>query len=182
MWHRPALLHQRLVIVRFLRRQIEHQQTVHAGFRGGGDEFLHADAVDEVEINVENDRNLRLLADGGNGFQKLRRRGAGFQTALRGKLVHQTVGQRVAERHAEFQNVHARLVEGQSQFARGGQIRVARADIDDEAFFAVAFQRGELFNDAVHARGSFEFRVSSFTVRKLQETKASGTRHHLGSN
>ena len=115
--------------------------------------------MDEVEINVEDDRDLRLLADGGNCFQKFRRRGAGFEAALRGELVHQAVGERIAERHAEFQHVHARLVKCQREFARGFQIRVARADINDETFFAGAFQRGELFNDAVH-RGQFQ--VSGF--------------------
>ena len=92
------------------------------------------------------------------GRQQFWRRGAGFQAALGGELVHQTVGQRIAERHAEFQNVHARLVKGQRELARGFKIRVARADIDDEAFFAGRFQLGELFNDAVHSR---QFQVSS---------------------
>ena len=96
------------------------------------------------------------LADGGDGFQNFRRRGAGFQAALRGELVHQAIGQRIAERHAEFQNVHARLVESQSQFARGFQIRVARADIDDETLFAGAFEPGKSFLDAIHSR---QFRV-----------------------
>ena len=103
-----------------------------------------------------------MLADGGHGFQNLGRRGARFQTALRGKLIHQTVGQRVAERHAQFQNIHARLVKGHSQIARGLQIGIARADINDETLFAGLFELDKLFDDAVHAPESFEFQVSSF--------------------
>ena len=62
--------------------------------------------------------------------------------ALGGELIHQTVGQRIAERHAEFQDVHARLVERERQLARGFEIRIARADIDDEAFLLRLLQVG----------------------------------------
>ena len=72
---KAGFLHQRLVIVRFLRWQIQNQQAIYSGLRGGGDEFSQADAVDEVEINVEDDGNLRLLADGRNRFQEAGRGG-----------------------------------------------------------------------------------------------------------
>jgi len=110
--------------------------------------MLHAGAVNEVEINVEDNRDLRLFADGGDGFQHLGRRGAGFQTALRGELIHQTRRKRIAERHAEFQNIHASFVESQSQFARGIQIRVARADIHNKTLFPFTLQPREAFLNA----------------------------------
>ena len=129
--------------------------------------MFHADAVDEVKVNVEHNRNLRLLADGRDGFQHLGRRGAGFETALRGELVHQTVGKRIAERHAQFQNIHAGFVKSQSQFARGIQIRIARADIHNKTFFTLAFEPGKTFLNAIHAAGSllgrdelYEFQTS----------------------
>ena len=109
------------------------------------------------------------LADGGDGVQNLRRRGAGFQAALRGKLVHQAVGQRIAERHAQFQNVHARLVEGEGQFARGGQIRVARADIDDETLLAGALEPRKAFLNAIHCDVEFPSLKIQVSSRDLQE-------------
>ena len=121
--------------------------------------------MDEVEINVEDDGDLRLLADGGNRFQKLRRSGAGFEAALGGKLVHQAVGQRVAERHAEFQHVHAGFVERQREFARGGQIRVARADIDDESLFAAAISARRTFSTMrFMLAASFRFQAKFQTI------------------
>ena len=81
---------------------------------------------------------------GGHGFQNFRRGGAGFQSALGGELVDQSVGERIAERHAEFEHVHADFVEGQRQLARGVQVRIARADIDDEAFFSSRFSRANV--------------------------------------
>ena len=95
-----------------------------------------------------------MLADGGNRFQNFRRRGAGFETALRRELVHHTIGKRVAERHAQFQNIHAGLVKGNGQFARGIQIWIARADIDDKTFFTFTLQPREAFLNAIHAAES----------------------------
>ena len=166
MWHKAGPAHQRFVIVRFLRRQIEHQQAVHARLRRVFDEPFQADLVNEVEINVEDNRDLRVA--GGSAATVARTLGgvvAGFETALRGELVHQAVGQRIAERHAQFQHVHARLVEGQREPARGVQIRIARADIDDETLFALALEPRKTFHDAIH---STEFQVSGFKfqVRK----------------
>ena len=63
--------------------------------------------MDEVEVDVEDDRDLRLPTDGRHGRQHLGGCGAGFQTALGGELVHHAVGQRIAERHAELEDVHA---------------------------------------------------------------------------
>ena len=83
---------------------------------------------------------MRVLADVLDGRQKFRRSRAAFQTALGGELIHQTVGERIAEGHAEFQDVHARPVEREREVMRGLQMRIARADVSDEAFFAGGFQ------------------------------------------
>ena len=107
--------------------------------------------MDQVEVDVEDDGDLRFPADGGDGLQDLRRRGAGFQAALGGELVDQAIGQRIAERHAQFQHIHAELVERQRQLARGFEVRIARADVNDEALLALAVQPGESFHNAIHA-------------------------------
>ena len=61
------LAHQRLVVVRFLGGQIEDEQAIHARAGGIGDEPLHADLVDEVEVNVEDNGRLGFAPDGGDG-------------------------------------------------------------------------------------------------------------------
>ena len=136
-----GLAHQRFVVAAFLGRQIEHQQTVHTRLGRVPDEPLHAVAMDQVEINVEHDGNLRLLADGGHGFQDFGRRGAGFQAALGRELIDQAIRQRIAERHAQFQHIHAELIERQRQLSRGVEVRIARADVNDEPFWPSRLRR-----------------------------------------
>ena len=50
------------------------------------------------------------------------------------------------------------LVEGQRQFARGGQVGIARADIDDETLFALAPQAREAFLNSIH----YDFRFTIY--------------------
>ena len=126
--------HERLVIFRFFRRQVERQEAVHAGAGGIVDELFQAVPVHQVEINVEDDGDLRLLADGGDGFQHFGRGRAGFQPALGGQLIDQAVRQRIAERNAQLQDINADAIEGQRQLAGGFEVGVAGADIDNEAF------------------------------------------------
>jgi hypothetical protein len=106
--------------------------------------------MDEVEINVEHDRDLRLLADGRDGFQNFGRGRARLETALCGELIHQAVGKRIAERHAEFKHVHAGPVEGERELARGVEVWVAGANVNDQSLLAGFLQCGEFLDDAVH--------------------------------
>ena len=78
-----------------------------------------------------------------HGCQHFRRRGARFQAALGGELVHQAVGQRIAERHAEFQHVHPGPVKRQRQPAGGVQIRIARADVNHEPLASGGLEPGK---------------------------------------
>lgn len=150
---KARLFHQGFVVVTFFRGQIQYEQAVHARPGGLVDELFHADAMDEVEIDVEDDGDLRLLADVRNGFQQAGRGGAGFQAALGGELVHQAVRERIAKGHAQFQDIHARLIEFQRQLASGFQMRIARADIDDEGLFAGALELGEAGFNTIHVPG-----------------------------
>ena len=113
--------------------------------------------MDEVEVNVEHDGDLGVLADGAHGFQDPAWSRSGFQPALGGELVHQAVCQRVAEWNAQLEHIDAGPIERERQAARGVEIRIPGADVDDETFLSLAFQPGELFHDAIHAGGSFEF-------------------------
>ena len=92
----------------------------------------------------------------------LRRGGAGFQAALGRQLVHQTIRQRIAERHAQLQHVHARLIKRERQLAGGFEVRVARADVNDEALLPLALEPRKAFHNAIHAARSFRLQVAGF--------------------
>ena len=86
---------------------------------------------------------------GRSRLQHFGRRRPGFQAALGGELIHQAIGQRVAERHAQLQHIHTQLVQGQRQLTRRLQIRIARPEVHDETL--VALQAREPFHNAIHA-------------------------------
>jgi len=108
--------------------------------------------MDEVEVEIEHDRDWGVLPDGGDGGQHARGGGARIQAALGGELVHHAIGQRVAERNSEFEDVHPGAVEGEGEPAGDLEVGVARADVDDEAFAAGLAQLAETLHDAVHRR------------------------------
>ena len=61
--------HQRLVIPRLFRRKIEHEQPIDSRGGGGLHELGESPLVQQVEIDVEDDRNAGRLADSRNGLQ-----------------------------------------------------------------------------------------------------------------
>ena len=175
-----GVAHQLFVGVGFLGRQVEHEQSVHARVGGVGDELLHAAAVQEVEINVEDNRDFRLAPDFSDGRQELRRRGAALQAALGGELVHEAVRQRVAEGDAKLEDVHTRAVEGERELARGLEMGVTRADVNDEGLLGVLLEPGEAGGDAVHA--VWILRLAGIVARLFDsQTRRSPSRVRFGS-
>ena len=61
--------HQRLVPPRLFRRKIEHEQPIDAGICGGLHELGESPLVQQVEIDVEDERDAGRLADSRNGLQ-----------------------------------------------------------------------------------------------------------------
>ena len=118
--------------------------------------------VDEIEVDIEDDRDLRLAADGRDGFQDLGRGGARLQPALGRKLVDQAIRQRIAERDAQFEHIYADLVKCQRQLARGLQVRIACADVHDKPLLSLAPKPGKSFYDAVHPGHSFSIHGAGF--------------------
>ncbi len=161
MWHSPSLLHQCLVIVRFLWRQIQNQHTVHAEIRGISNEFFHADLVDQVEVNVESRRGISdSLRIAPIVSKKFRWRGAPGLNPLRSsRWFHQTIGERIAEWDAEFQNIHTRLVESQRQLPCGFQIGITSSDIDDETFLPSRFNWANFSTMRFMCAKVFEFQA-----------------------
>ena len=107
--------------------------------------------MNEIEVNVKDDGDLRFLADGGHGLENFAGRGSRGQAALGRQLVDQSVGQRIAERNAQFQNIHARAVKGQGQLAGRLQVWVPRANVNNKSR-ALLLQAGKPFDNAIHRR------------------------------
>ncbi len=55
-------LHPLLIALGFLGRKIEYQQTIHACLSCGLDKFLKSKPVQQIEVDVENDRYLQSSA------------------------------------------------------------------------------------------------------------------------
>src|ERR1043166_8554972 len=144
------LAHQLLVIARLFRRQIQDQQSIHSRSRRVPDKTFHSAPMHQIEVEIEHDRDLRFLANRGHCFQNFRRRGARLQSSLRRKLVYQAVSQGITEWHPQFEDIHSHPVERQGQLPRGLQIRIARANVNNEPFLLFLFQLGKSRFDPVH--------------------------------
>src|SRR5439155_23238322 len=87
-------------------------------------------------------------------------------------LIDQTVGQRVAERNSQFQNVHPGVLESQGELAGRLEVRVTGTDIDDEPLLARFLEQDKAFHDAIHAR-IFEFHVPGFKLQVREQSTRS---------
>ena len=105
--------------LRFLRREVEHEQAVRAGLEGLEAEALDAVGVDEVEVGVEDDGDLRLGAHGLENFEDARRGRAGLERALGGELVDDAVGEGIGKGDAELDDVGPGAFERPDQIGRG---------------------------------------------------------------
>ena len=57
---------------------------------------------------------------------------AGPKGALRGKLIHNSIRQRIGKRHPQLQNVRADLIESHTDFDSAVQSRIARTNVRNE--------------------------------------------------
>jgi hypothetical protein len=147
---RPAARISAIITRGFLGRQVEHEQTIHARNRSFIYKALQPKVMHQVEVEVKDDGDLRFLPDRSDRFEYLGGRGAGFQAALGGELVHEPVRQGITERHAQLEHVHADAIEGQGELSRGFEVRIAGAEVDHQALAASLAQVAEAFGDAIH--------------------------------
>ena len=77
-----------------------------------------------------------------------RKRCAGFECAFGGALDRGPVGNRIAERDAELDDVGARFGERDDKFQSRIERRIARSDVRDDAEFTGFAQSGEALGDA----------------------------------
>ena len=76
---------------------------------------------------------------------------AGFESALGSALNRRPIGQRIAERHAEFDDISARFRKRDNKFECGIERWITRRDVRHDAEFARCAQFGEAFGNARRA-------------------------------
>ena len=92
----------------------------------------------DVEVNVQNNRHIRLLANGSNCFEQAFGRGAAGQAPLGGKLIDQAVGQWIAEGDAKLEDIHAGIRQPHGKRFGRCEIGIARAYVGHKSL-AVLF-------------------------------------------
>jgi hypothetical protein len=87
-----------------------------------------------------------------NAIEDAGNRRPGFQRALGGELIDETVRERVGERNAEFENVDTGILQCEREIDRARQIGIARTDIRDECFFVLLPKGCETLVDSIWHR------------------------------
>ena len=106
------------IVRRFFRREIGDENAIGAGLRGRGGEFFQAHLEDGIEIAEEHQRHLAGLANSPHEREHTGKRRAGLQSALGGALNRGSIGEGIAEGHAEFDDIGARVGQRQNEVAR----------------------------------------------------------------
>src|SRR6476646_7190987 len=86
------------------RRKIEDQEAVDSRGARGAMELFEAELEYRVQVSVENNRNLRALANLSDAFENAGDRRPGFESALGSELVHKAVGQRIRKGNAQLED------------------------------------------------------------------------------
>lgn len=128
-----GLAHEGFVVIGFLGGEVEDEEAIDTGGGGVGDEVVEADAVEEVEVDVEDDGDLGVATDFGDGLEDPGGGGAGGEAALGGELVDNTVGEGIAEGDPEFEDIDAGAIEFEGELAGGFEVGITGADVDDES-------------------------------------------------
>ena len=121
-----------------------------------------------IEIAEQNERDLGVSAD---VAELVRARPASVvpaaQGALAGALDRGTIGNGIAEWHAEFDHVGARFGGGSTIFCAVFERRIARRDVSDQAEFAALQQALESAGYTVSSEAVLAFIVRQWPKREL---------------
>src|SRR6267142_1228149 len=135
------------VVGGFFWRQIGGEDAVSSGFGSNGGEFLEARLENGIVVAEEDERDVTGLSDLADEIENTRKRGPEFQGAFGGALNGRAVGERIAKRDTEFDNVSACLGERQNKLERSAERRIARGNVRDDAHFAAGLQVGKTAGD-----------------------------------
>src|SRR5216683_799915 len=151
------------IVAGFLGCEVGGENAVGPSGCGSGGEFFEAHLQNRIVVAKEDKRDIvrwgARLADAADEIEDASKRGARFQGAFGSALDGRAVGERIAERHAEFDHVCASFGKCENEFQRGVERGVAGGDVSDDAEFTGPAQLGEAFGDAgrISESGGHEF-------------------------
>ena len=122
--------------------------------RGVGGEAFQAVAHHRIEIGEQQQRNLGALADLRRDLEHASQRRARLERALAALLDHRPIGDRIGERHAEFDQVGAAAHQRLDQRGRALGRGVAGGEVGDQTLAIFALQGFEQARDAASLSAS----------------------------
>jgi len=156
----------------FFERHIGEDEAVEAGGLGVGDEAVGADAVDDGDADHRDEAEVWARAAGlGDRVVDTGGGGAALEGFVHGGGDHGTVGDRVAEGVADFDDAGSGALEGGEELGRVAGARVLGADEGHEGFAVGRAEGGEDGGDAGHGRG---YDSTQHTAHNTQHTFEAG--------
>ncbi len=101
--------------------KIGGQHTIGSRIGRRSSKFFQSHLQNGIVIAEKHQRNLRRLPNAAHQIEDSRQRRAGFQRAFGSALNSRPIGQRIAERNAQFDDVRAGFCKRQNKFQRGIQ-------------------------------------------------------------
>ena len=135
----------------FFRRQISHQHAIGAGPLCFDAQLLDSKLQQRIEIAEKNDGDIGLPARLRQHFQSLGHARAIFESAHGCSLNDRTVGDRIAKRNAQLNDVRARVGKFDQELDCGAKVGIARDNKRDQRVLTLLPQACESFRDAVHS-------------------------------
>src|SRR6266568_8267559 len=146
------------IVAGFFGCQVGGENAISTRGFGGGCEFFEAHLQNGIVVAEEDKRDIARwgarLADAADEIEDAGKRGARFQGAFGSALDGRAVGERIAERDAEFDDVGASFRKFQDKLLCGIQGRIASGDVRHDAELAGSAQFSEAFGDAGRIGGS----------------------------
>lgn len=141
---------QLLVGDHFLGWQIQNQHAIDTDGGSFSMKVFKTMDIDRVQVGVENDGNLRDLANLGNGSEYAFHSCSSIQSPLRRHLVDDAIRQRVRKWNAQLDEINAGLFQLWNQTNRLLQVGIASGDVGNKTGFAPMFEIGKFGVDAVY--------------------------------
>src|ERR1700704_2725961 len=111
--------------------------------------FSESELEDWIQVSVENDRDLRLFADLPYAFEHAAGGRSGGESALRGELIDDSIGERIGKRQTKLENVRAGFFEREPKIDRAVKTGIARANVGDKPFALLGAELGKALVDLV---------------------------------
>src|SRR5262245_24665320 len=115
-----------------------------------------------IEIGKQQQRNFRARPNLAGDVEHTSKRSSSFERPITRALDYRSIGDRIGERNAEFDQVGATPLERLDQRCRTVRMRIARREVRDESFAALASQAIEQLGDTGLAHPSRSFIFSRY--------------------